>query len=133
MLFRSLVKKLSLDDKVIFAGYRDDVPAILAGVDVCVISSRKEGFPYSMVEMLLARKAIISTPIPGALEVLPESAISASHKVIDIAEAINTGLTDIPALNQSFASTFDYAHQHLTLEAMANQYLSLYQELLSAN
>jgi len=128
-----LVDKLKLRDRVFFTGYRDDVPAILAGIDLCVISSRKEGFPYSMVEMLLARKPIISTPIPGALEVLPEQAIAATHKVVDLEAAISEGLKDPGELGRIFEPTFSYARESLTLEAMADNYLALYSELLAGS
>ena len=47
---REKVSSLKLDDYVIFAGVRSDVPAILSAVDVFVFPSFYEGMPNTVIE-----------------------------------------------------------------------------------
>ena len=60
---KKLSKDLGIDDKVIFAGFRHDVPDILAITDVFVVSSLFEGLPTSLLEAMAAGKACVATDI----------------------------------------------------------------------
>lgn len=48
------VKKLGIEDKVLFLGLRNDVPQLLSAMDVLVMTSRFEGLPVTMVEAQMA-------------------------------------------------------------------------------
>jgi glycosyltransferase involved in cell wall biosynthesis len=61
---------LGLGDRVIFAGHRTDVPAVLAALDVVCISSTYEGTPLALFEAMAAGRAIVSTAVDGCREVL---------------------------------------------------------------
>lgn len=59
------VKELALDDKVIFAGLRSDVPALLQAMDVFVFPSIYEGLPLSIIEAQASGlPCIISDKVP---------------------------------------------------------------------
>ena len=47
---QSKVKKLGLEDKVIFTGVRDDVNKLMESMDIFVMPSLSEGFPVTLVE-----------------------------------------------------------------------------------
>lgn len=44
------VKKYGLDKKVIFLGYRKDIPDLLSAMDLFVLPSKHEAFPLSLIE-----------------------------------------------------------------------------------
>jgi glycosyltransferase involved in cell wall biosynthesis len=67
---KSKVKELGVEKHVIFAGYRPDIPNILAGIDVLALPSLTEGLPLSILEAMAAGKAIISTPVGGVRELI---------------------------------------------------------------
>ena len=58
--------------RVVFAGHRPDVPAVLGATDVFAISSHYEGTPLSLFEAMASGKAIVSTAVDGCREVLSE-------------------------------------------------------------
>lgn len=47
---KEMVSRKGLDDSVIFAGERDDVPAIMSAIDVFVMPSLYEGMPNTVIE-----------------------------------------------------------------------------------
>ena len=59
------VKKLKLDDKVIFTGIRNDVPDLLQAMDVFVFPSMYEGLPLTIIEAQAAGlPCFISDKVP---------------------------------------------------------------------
>lgn len=65
-------KKLGIAGRVHFAGHREDIPAVLALLDVLVISSYSEGCPLSVLEGMAAGKAIVSTRVGGIPELIDD-------------------------------------------------------------
>ena len=63
---------LGLGDRVVFAGHRPDIPAVLAAIDVLCISSTYEGTPLALFEAMAAGKPIVSTAVDGCREVLAD-------------------------------------------------------------
>jgi glycosyltransferase involved in cell wall biosynthesis len=69
---RAQAAALGIGARVIFAGHRGEVPALLGASDVFCISSNYEGTPLTLFEAMAAGKAIVSTAVDGCLEVLEE-------------------------------------------------------------
>jgi glycosyltransferase involved in cell wall biosynthesis len=59
---------LGVAERVVFAGYRDDVPALLAASDVFVLPSRIEGLPLTVLEAMAAGKPVVATRVGGTPE-----------------------------------------------------------------
>ena len=67
---RAQTSELGIPGRVLFAGHRTDVPALLAATDVFCISSNYEGTPLVLFEAMAAGRAIVSTAVDGCREVL---------------------------------------------------------------
>lgn len=78
------VNQLGLDDSVIFAGIRKDVPALLSAMDVFVFPSFYEGMPNTVIEAQ-------ATGLPCVIS----DAITKEAKVTDIIyyESLNKGVS----------------------------------------
>ncbi|MEI7845634.1 MAG: glycosyltransferase [Chloroflexota bacterium] len=62
---KNLAQELGLLPAVIFAGLRNDIPDVLAALDVLVFSSRWEGLPVTLLEGMAASKPIVATAVDG--------------------------------------------------------------------
>jgi glycosyltransferase involved in cell wall biosynthesis len=66
----SLVDSTGMKDKVIFTGFREDIPELLASFDLFVLPSRSEGFGRVNLEAMAMGKPVISTNVGGIPEVV---------------------------------------------------------------
>jgi glycosyltransferase involved in cell wall biosynthesis len=71
-VLRGLAHALGIADRVRFLGYRNDVPALLAGVDLVLMTSWFEGMPLALLEAMLAGAPIVTTPWLGARNMLAD-------------------------------------------------------------
>ncbi len=65
-----LARELAVADRMVFSGWWDDVPGLLAATTVSVLTSRHEGLPCSVVESLAAGVPVVATAVDGTVEVV---------------------------------------------------------------
>jgi glycosyltransferase involved in cell wall biosynthesis len=64
------VAELKLAERVIFTGWRRDLPRIYADLDVVALSSLNEGTPVSLIEAMAAAKPVVATRVGGVSDVI---------------------------------------------------------------
>ena len=64
------VAKLGLAERVIFTGWRRDLPRIYADFDVVALSSLNEGTPVSLIEAMAAARPVVATRVGGVSDVV---------------------------------------------------------------
>jgi len=70
---QSTVKSLNIEDKILFAGFRSDVPRVLAALDVVVhTSSIPEPFGLVVIEGMAASKPVVATGAGGVLDIIED-------------------------------------------------------------
>jgi len=70
---QTLVKELDLSKNVIFTGFRNDIPQVMAAADVVVHSSSlPEPFGRVIVEGMLAERPVIATAAGGVLDIIQD-------------------------------------------------------------
>jgi glycosyltransferase involved in cell wall biosynthesis len=64
------VSELGLATRVIFTGWRRDLPRIYADLDLVALSSLNEGTPVSLIEAMAAAKPVVATRVGGVADVI---------------------------------------------------------------
>ncbi len=67
-VLENIIKENHLEEFVIFAGLREDIPKIFSIIDVFVLPSHREGMPRSIIEAMAAGKPVVATNIRGCRE-----------------------------------------------------------------
>jgi glycosyltransferase involved in cell wall biosynthesis len=129
----SLVDSNGLKDRVIFTGFREDIPEILASFDILVLPSRSEGFGRVNLEAMAMGKPVISTKIGGIPEV-----------VLDGVTGILVPPRDSKALSHAVTRLLNDSHlresmgqegrrrveEHFTLQAHVQRIERIYADVL---
>lgn len=66
--------RLNISDGVTWAGFRTDIPRLLAAMDIYAQPSSNEGLSLSILEAMAAGKAIVTTDVGGAREIIHDRA-----------------------------------------------------------
>jgi glycosyltransferase involved in cell wall biosynthesis len=64
--------RLNVADAVVWAGFRTDMPRLLAAMDIYAQPSSNEGLSLSILEAMAAGKAIVTTDVGGAREIVQD-------------------------------------------------------------
>lgn len=62
---KNLVSENGLEDRVFFLGWRPDIPALMNLADIVVFPTHTEGLPRIILEAMILRRPVVSTPVGG--------------------------------------------------------------------
>lgn len=130
---RSRAADHGIADRVLFAGHRTDVPALLSAIDVFTIASTYEGTPLALFEAMAAGRAIVSTAVDGCREVLEDGVTGLLVPPRD-PEAMGTALIRVledPTLRARLAGSALEASRRYDIGACVRQMEALYDEVLT--
>lgn len=128
------VARLQLTQHVRFAGFRDNVPAWLAAIDVLVMPSRWEGLPMALLEAMALGKPVVAHAVGGIPDVVrdgQEGLLVAPHHPQQMVQALARLLGDAALREQMGASALSRVRAHYSAEALARAYEKLYQDAMA--
>jgi len=91
---KNQVKKLRLDEKIIFTGFRDDPEKFIALADICILNSVREGLPRVVMQYIAGGKPTITTKLPGIDEIVKDGINGCVFSMHD-PEALYNKLSDL--------------------------------------
>jgi glycosyltransferase involved in cell wall biosynthesis len=121
-------------DRVIWAGFQRDVPAVCFASDVVALTSDNEGTPVCLIEAQAARVPVVSTEVGGVATVVDDGRtgrVVRSRDPGEIAAGVREILED-PALAERLGAE-GQAHvaNTFSVERLVSDIDSLYRRLLS--
>ncbi len=129
-----LVEERRLGDRVIFTGFRDDVPEVLSGLDVSVLATNFEGFGLVIVEAMAQQTPVIATDVGGVTEIITDQITGLLHRLADdadLAEKI-VALLSNKALGERLAEAGRrLVEDRFTSRQFAANMASLYRETIA--
>lgn len=72
---RALSAQLNIHERVVFLGYRTDIPEVLMALDVFVLPSIAEGLPGALIEAMVAGIPVIASRVGGVPEILNDPSL----------------------------------------------------------
>jgi len=125
---------LHVDDVVYFLGFREDVPRILASLDLFVLSSRMEGLGTSIMDAMASRLPVVATQAGG----IPELVIHRETGLLvppqdppALANAILKLFLDRALAARLAQRGFEVVHEKFSAEAMARKIVGIYERIAS--
>ena len=118
---RQLAERLSITDRVLFLGLKENPYAYMARATAFILSSRQEGLGLVLIESLACGVQAVATDVPGGIrEVLIEEQrrLLAPNNIDGLAHKIREAVTDPVWVNPAWVERFDSEH-------IIPQYLSL--------
>lgn len=131
----AMLVQQGLSSHVTFAGFLDDIPQALGGVEVCVLPViQPEGFPRALLEAAALERAIVATPLGGVREIIEHDVTGLLVPPNDperLAEAV-LRLLDDPALAQRLGrAARERVAARFTLAAMMQRWQEIYELVMA--
>lgn len=131
---RAMVERLGLSERVTLAGYRTDVPDVIAALDVSVNSPRTgEGLSGAIRESLAVGRPVIATDVGGNRELVRDGQTGLLVPPDDpeaLAAAIGRLLGDRDLAARLAGNGARFVRENLTVERMVEATESLYRDIL---
>jgi glycosyltransferase involved in cell wall biosynthesis len=123
------VQSLGLADQIRFLGLRSDVPLWLQASDGFVLSSHWEGLPGVVLEAVAAGLPVVSTAVPGSVEIAEFTDLVKTVPIGDV-EALAGGMMDLVDRFDQTSQTKDMFQRSFEVENVAARLGCIYQEIL---
>jgi len=131
---RAQVERLGLAKRVRFAGYRRDIPALLAASDALLLASEREGLARSVLEAMAAGRPVIGTRTRGITDALPEGTgwLVPKNDPAALAKAIDDAAGFPAEVARRGVAARSLARRTYDLSLIIDAYEELYREALAS-
>ena len=121
-----------LAQRLVWAGFQRDVPALCFASDVVMLTSDNEGTPVSLIEAQAAGVPVVSTRVGGAATVVGDrpGALVAADDIAGLAAAVRDVLDDLPAAGRAARSAAERVTATFSLDGLVQNLDGLYRREL---
>jgi len=131
----ALRKKLSLEEKVQFAGFIDDAAEFLSNIDIFLSSSISEGLPLSAIQAMVSSLPIVATRCGGYEGLITDQKNGVLVEVAKpqaIADALKKVATDTGLQKTLSENARKHAVSNYDIQVMLDAYERVYNRLIVA-
>lgn len=130
----SRCKELSISDKTSFTGWREDIPEILAILDIVVLPSLNEAVGRILIEAGACGKPVVASRVGGIPEVIRDNEtgiLVPPRDVTGLANALTSLLENRGRRLTMGEAARDWVDDKFTASRMVERFSSLYTELVT--
>lgn len=121
---RQLAINEGVGERVIFTGFREDVPVLMKACDIVCHTSYQEPFGLVIVEAMMAGKPVIASDVTGPREIVLENEtgfLTTPGRVDELVMRLNQLLSDSQLSSKFSGKGFERARQCFDLESNLNE------------
>ncbi|MBM3265266.1 MAG: glycosyltransferase family 4 protein [candidate division Zixibacteria bacterium] len=131
----ALSGSLGLDKRVVFTGFRSDVPAVLSAMDIFVFPSRAEGLGATLIEAMAMRIACVSTFSDGTLDIVAHDRTALTYTPGDVdklADAVFTLIQNDTLRARLAEAGYRHVREHFDIDRMTDRIEQVYENVIHA-
>lgn len=124
-----LARNLGLENNVILAGYRSDIPEIVSSADIFVFPSFHEGLPVSVLEAMAGGLPVVVSAIRGNVDLVKNGHngfLFDPNNHIEIAEKLNELILS-RSLRESMGKLNRQLSEQYSFDVVKNELIQIYQ------
>jgi glycosyltransferase involved in cell wall biosynthesis len=127
-------RALGLGERIVFAGFRSDIPELLAEVSLSVLPSLAEGLSNVVLEAMAAGVPVVATAVGGTKELIEDGVsglLTPPRDAAALAHAIGSLLADPERAERIGREGRRQATERFSLQATVEQTERLYERVWS--
>ena len=129
-----MMKQYNMDHLAWFTGERNDIPELMAAMDIFVLPSLGEGISNTILEAMSSGLPVVATKVGGNLELVQEGETGYLVPPSDpeaMAQALFNYVTNPELRNNHSQAAREFIDRSFSIDAMVQGYLSVYDHLLT--
>lgn len=129
-----LCAKLGISDNVRFLGFVTDIYNFFNAIDVNVLSSYSESFPYVLLEGAMMKKATVSTAVGGIPDLLKHNEtglLVPAGNSVEMAKCMLALAADENLRIRLGNSLSEFAKTNFSKDSMKNRHIEIYTDVLN--
>ena len=131
---QELARKLDLNDRLIFTGFRKDIPQFLEFFDLFVLASHSgEGTCNAVLEAMAMRKPVVATASGGTPEIIKDGVngiLVPARNQESLAAGIISIIRDRNTANKMGENGRQTVETRFSVEKMVDETVDVYMELM---
>lgn len=125
------VRIKGLEDRVIFLGFRKDVPKVLVSTDIFVLPSLSEGLPRALLEAMAAGKACIVTDIGLPVKNKKNAIVVPPKNTKELKRAIELLIKDDELRKRLGKNAKKFIDKNCSIENEVEEHLKIFKKLIN--
>lgn len=130
---KSMVKELNIEEHVYFLGYVEDQYSFFNAIDINVLTSVSESFPYAILEGAKFKKPIISTDVGGIHHLIRDGYNGWLIKVRDfetLADRLLYLMENREIINTMGENLYKSVENSFSSKSMAESHYNIYEKIV---
>ena len=133
---KSFINQHNLQKNIKVLGFIKDINSFYNAIDINILTSYSESFPYSLLEGARMKKATIATNVGGISEMIKDfetGLLIKPYSASDIAEKIQLLLKDKQLMKKFGENFYKYVFENFSDIEMAKTHIKIYEKILTEN
>ncbi|NDJ86729.1 MAG: glycosyltransferase [Chloroflexi bacterium] len=128
---KAQVEALSLQERVVFTGFRTDIPQVMQAVDCVCMASLSEALPYTVLEAASYARPLLVTEVGGLATLLANGETAIMVPARDpqaLAEGIRRLVEDPGMARQLGVAAYEMVRDSFSVDVMLESILEVYDQ-----